>query len=358
MTFRTAPFLTALILLITPVCKAYTTGDGVCHSVGGTYIYNLNLNGEVIPASKNKAGMEVRDFQTLMASTSYKVQCNCLTHFSFTFRNIYYTGKSPLTEDVVKNNYTYYRLNDNLSIATSIHVLGRDFIPVPFNAEPNQTVQGIYCYTESVEGNEARLDTGSKVKISFLINKPFIGRVSVPGTVVANLYGGLDAASSTSSTEKLAEIKISGDIVVPQSCEIAPGQTLEIDFGKIPATDFSSTKGMAVTGHKVKKTIQVQCTGMQDEDIVYSTFHADPVDTDATMMKVNGNDDVGIVVYDKWDRQVSVNGGKMDMDMGVNNSGAENNSLTFSAAPASATGAQPKPGTFEAYATITLEIGP
>ncbi|MGU3791926.1 fimbrial protein [Enterobacter roggenkampii] len=44
------------------------------------------------------------------------------------------------------------------------------------------------------------------------------------------------------------------------------------------------------------------------------------------------------------------------MDRGENNNGAENNSLTFSAAPASATGAQPKPGTFEAYATVTLEI--
>ena len=77
---------------------------------------------------------------------------------------------------------------------------------------------------------------------------------------------------------------------------------------------------------------------MLDENIVYSTFHGDPVDADATMMKVNGNDDVGIVVYDKWDRQVSVNGGRMDMDRGENNNGAENNSLTFSAAPASATG--------------------
>lgn len=257
---------------------------------------------------------------------------------------------------MVKNGYTYFTLNNNLSIATSILVLGRDYIPVPFSAEPNVMSHSSYCYAPGEEGSEPTLNTGSKIKISFLINKPFIGRVSVPGTIVADLYGGLDAASSTSSTEKMAEIKIAGDIVVPQNCEIAPGQTLEIDFGKIPAPEFSATKGTAVTSHKVKKTIQVQCTGMLDENIVYSTFHGDPVDADATMMKVNGNDDVGIVVYDKWDRQVSVNGGRMDMDRGENNNGAENNSLTFSAAPASATGAQPKPGTFEAYATVTLEI--
>lgn len=95
---------------------------------------------------------------------------------------------------------------------------------------------------------------------------------------------------------------------------------------------------------------------MSNENIVYSSLHADPVDSDALMMKVNGNDDVGIVIYDKWNRQVNVNGGRMDMDQGVNNDGAQSNSLTFTAAPASATGAQPKPGTFEAWATITLEI--
>lgn len=356
MKLRTQLFLTALTMLMTPVCKAYTTGDGICHTVGGANIYNLNLNGKQIPADKNKANTEVRDLETLSASTTYKAQCDCLTHFTTTFRTMYYTARSTLSTDRVINGYTYYRLSDNLSIATSVQVLGRDFIPVPFTAEPNKMTHGTYCYAPGEEGDEVTLDTGSKIQVSFLINKPFIGRISVPGTVVADLYGGLDEASSTASTDKMAEIRIVGDIVVPQNCEIAPGQTLEIDFGKIPATDFSSTKGAAVSGRKVKKTIQVQCTGMLDEDIVYSTFRADPVDADAMMMKVNGNDDVGITVYDKWDRQVNVNGGKMDMDKGINTGGAENNSLTFSAAPASATGAQPKPGAFEAYATITLEI--
>ncbi len=52
MKFRTPLFLSALIIFMTPVCKAYTTGDGICHSEGGAYIYNLNLNGQSIPADK------------------------------------------------------------------------------------------------------------------------------------------------------------------------------------------------------------------------------------------------------------------------------------------------------------------
>lgn len=353
---RRITFIAVAMLLFTPFSHAATTEGGVCFAIGGTYIFNLNLNGAEIPADKNQAGTEVRDLTTLQSPSQYKLGCNCLSHFTTSFRSVYFTARSPLSVDTVKNGYTYYRLNDQLSIASSIHVLGRDYLPVPFEAEPNRVTSGIYCYASGEEGSEATLDTGSQVKLSFLIDKPFIGKVTVPGTTIATLYGGIDEASSLASTEKLAEIKIAGDIVVPQNCEIAPGQSLEIDFGKIPASAFSTTKGEAVGSRKIRKMIQVKCTGMLDENIVRSAFHADPVDADGTMMKVNGNDDVGIVIYDKWDRVVNVNGGSMEMDMGANQGGAEVNSLTFSAAPASATGSIPKPGAFEAWATLTLEI--
>lgn len=356
MKLRKEIYLAIVMMLIAPVSKAYTTGDGFCHSVEGPYIYSLNLNGQQIPADKNQAGMEVRDLATLSSSSRYKVQCNCLTHFTTTFPNIYYTAKTQMNIDTERSGYTYYHLNDNLSIATSIYILGRGFIPVPFESQPNRVDIGSWCDAPGEEGSKPRLDTGSEVKISFLVNKPFIGRVNIPATTITRLYGGIDAASSAASPNILAEISIAGEVEVPQRCEIAQGQTLEIDFGKIPATQFSTTKGSAVSTHKVKKTIQVQCTGMRNEDILSSSFQADPVDADATMLKVVGNDDVGIVIYDKWDRVVNVNGGALGMDMSADKGGIETNSLTFSAAPASATGALPKPGTFDAYATITLEI--
>ncbi|ECY6091159.1 fimbrial protein StgD, partial [Salmonella enterica subsp. enterica serovar Enteritidis] len=113
------------MVLISPVCRA---GDGICHTDKGTYIYDLNLNNAKIPAEKNKAGTEVRDLETLTSSQSYLVSCSCLTHFSSIFRNIYYTARSPLSIDTTKNGYTYYTLNDNLSIATSIKVHGRGLI--------------------------------------------------------------------------------------------------------------------------------------------------------------------------------------------------------------------------------------
>lgn len=345
-----------LTLLATPFCYAITYGDGICRPVNNVYVYDLPLNNMTIPADKNKPSTEIKDLKTITSSQKYKAHCDCLTHFTTVFRNVYYTSRSSLSVDTTRGNYTYYRLNDNMSIATSIKILGRGNVPVPFEGEPNVVDSGMYCYAPGEEGTPVTLVTGSEVVVSLLINKPFIGKVSVPPTIVVDLFGGLDRESSTKSTDKLAEVKISGDVVAPQTCEIASGQELVVDFGKIPAAEFSSTPGTAVASHKITKTIQVQCTGMLNENIVYSTFNAEPVEASPTMMKVQGNEDVGLMIYDKWDKIINVNGGTMDMDMGPNRGGVENNSLTFSAAPASATGALPKPGTFEATATITLEI--
>ena len=70
-------------------------------------------------------------------------------------------------------------------------------------------------------------------------------------------------------------------------------------------------------------------------------------------MVVTSNSNVGIKIYDK----IKVNGGELPTDMGKSTVyGEKSGSVTFSAAPASLTGARPAPGQFTATATITVEI--
>ena len=88
-----AIFLFFVTAWLTPVCQAAIPSDGICHPVNNIYVYDLNLNGQQIPAGENKAGTEVRDAETLTASSKYHATCDCLTHFTTTFRNIYYTTR-------------------------------------------------------------------------------------------------------------------------------------------------------------------------------------------------------------------------------------------------------------------------
>ncbi|MGZ9918354.1 fimbrial protein, partial [Escherichia coli] len=74
-------------------------------------------------------------------------------------------------------------------------------------------------------------------------------------------------------------------------------------------------------------------------------------------MVVTSNSNVGIKIYDKNNKEIKVNGGELPTDMGKSTVyGEKSGSVTFSAAPASLTGARPAPGQFTATATITVEI--
>ncbi|ECG5958018.1 fimbrial protein [Salmonella enterica] len=359
MRLRTKLFLFLLGGTINSYCLAGGHPLGVCYTTLGAHEYNLNLNGYEVTGEHNEAGYETPE-EKLSSSGSYKVRCQCANpgERGNVFYDVYYTARVPsLVPDTTKGNRHYYTINENLSVASSIEVLGRGFIPVPFEAEPNRSDNSGNCDgVDDFTGNPATLVTGSHVKVSFLINKPFIGQVTVPASIVAQLYGGINAEASTRSTEILAKVYIAGDIIVPQTCEVTAGQVINIDFGKIPMNEFSSTQGEAIGSRKITKKVEVQCTGMESENIVYSSFHADSAGSDVSMVGTT-NEDVGVAIFDKWGNRVNVNGGAMDMDMDqIGRDGKTAGALNFSAAPASATGRRPEPGTFTADATITLEI--
>ncbi|MGU4351693.1 fimbrial protein, partial [Escherichia coli] len=91
-------------------------------------------------------------------------------------------------------------------------------------------------------------------------------------------------------------------------------------------------------------------------DDISTSFYATEPNTDNSMV-VTSNSNVGIKIYDKNNKEIKVNGGELPTDMGKSTVyGEKSGSVTFSAAPASLTGARPAPGQFTATATITVEI--
>jgi hypothetical protein len=108
---------------------AYTTGTGFARP-GGAYI--LTLIPQTIPARKIK---QVQRWGYGNASDIYRQLRNAKHGITTGFRQIYYTARSLLSEDVVKNGYTsYYNLNNISDIG--VDLLGEN-IPVPFST--NQT---------------------------------------------------------------------------------------------------------------------------------------------------------------------------------------------------------------------------
>ncbi|EBA2368292.1 fimbrial protein [Salmonella enterica] len=322
--------------------------DTYCEADGGVHHSVLVFSGTKISAAQNNAGQTIN--QNVDNGDQYKGVCHCNRNYSY----IYYTAEDnpALQKTTSRSNVQYYNLDEYLDVGLSIKILGRGFINVPFTNKPNDP-DGSYTCTN--KKNTTTFTSGSDAIIYFYIKEPFIGKVTIPTTLLASLYATTSSRSS-GHTNKLSDVYIQGDITAPQECVINGGQTIEVDFGKIPASEFSATPGAAITDRKIPITASVKCTGMSTGQDVEVSLHATQAGSLPTVIETT-NADVGIKMYDEYNNEVDVNGGRMETDMGTRSRlGVEDGEFNFSAAPASATGTRPQPSTFDANVTITMEI--
>ncbi|EGO9055220.1 fimbrial protein [Escherichia coli] len=329
---------------------------GICTPDNGVFHSTLDFSGYVISASQNKAGSTFNT--TVTNGGSYPAHCHCDTGTVGEFPYIYYTARinESLSYAGVHSNLNYYNLNSHLDVGMAIDLLGVGFVNAPFEYHANNP-SGTTVYKCS-RVDPLSISSGAKAQVYFYIKKPFAGKLIIPETLIAKLYGTISRDTPVDYSKPMAEVYIRGDITAPQSCEINSLQPINFDFSTIPASDFSSVVGSAVSASKITRTVTIECVnlGILNKDEITTSFYATESSSDNSMV-VTSNPNVGIKIYDKNNREINVNGGELSTDMGATSVyGDKAGSVTFSAAPASLTGARPAPGTFTATATITLEI--
>ena len=345
--------IAGLLMLASPA--VYAEVAGTCTTVSGTHVLNLNFPKTSISAKDNIQGKTMVDIAEATASDTYLVNCSCDSKHRLNkgFSAIYYTADptSSLIFDKKIGDVSYYNLNEYLDVGVKIYIKNVGYTAVPFEHISNHSTASHSCGTT----NDITLDTGTSSMLSFYIRKSITGLITIPLTDVALVYGGI--SNDLPRGEAIAKVRIKGSIIASQQCEINDGQVINIDFGQIPASEFSSTPGTSITSKKIEKTVTVSCSGLDQSQKVNADFNATVASTDGTMVSTS-NDDVGIKIYDTDGDPVMVNGGALKTEMGSTSiiGGKNNGTITFSAAPASATGARPQPGTFNADATITLEF--
>ncbi|HFC9671975.1 fimbrial protein [Salmonella enterica] len=347
-------------LFLVKLPLAYSASSGTCSSTSGTHVLHLSFPVTKISAQNNIAGKTLTDIAEATSSESYSVKCECdLAHHNGTFHEIYYTADPApgMKYDMTRSGLAFYYLNEYVDVGTKIYVLNAEYNGVPFEHVSNQTKTTDHtCSGSGTSGANINLQTGTNARLSFHIKRSINGTVVIPATDIAVLYAGI--SSSASRGDIIAKVRISGSLSAPQSCSINADQTIYVDFDTISASDFSSTVGQAITSRKITKTVDVECTGMGDARMqgVDVSFTGTERSADDSMV-VTSNEDVGIKVYNKNGTEINVNNGNLPADMeNTSLMGHKNGSVTFSAAPASLTGARPKPGTFTASATLTIEF--
>ncbi|HHU7915485.1 TPA: fimbrial protein [Escherichia coli] len=353
-------YIFCIILFHLGLPCGYAANDGTCATRGGTHTLSLNFPLTTVSAANNVPGNTLIDIANATSSENYSVLCNCDSkHSNGAYHEIYYTADPApgMVYSTTASGLAFYYLNEYVDVGTKISVLNAGYTAVPFEHVSNQaTTTDHTCQGNKTTAVGVSLKTGADAKISFRIKRSINGTVVIPITDIALLYANI--SSTTTRGEAIAKVRISGCLTAPQSCQINAGQVIYFDFDTIPASEFSSTAGQAITSRKITKTVSIECTGMGDERTqkVDASFTGTNRSSDDTMVATD-NADVGIKIYNKSNAEVSVNNGKLPADMGNTTIfGRKNGSVTFSAAPASFTGARPQPGVFNATATLTIEF--
>lgn len=342
-----------LFALFLITCFAQAAPTGYCVADNGRYHNYLSFN-EQFTITDNIAGI-TKMVDVSNHNSSFEGTCYCLTGKNESYSHAYITSRvnPALVSAGRRNNIDYFSLNDNVDIGLSIYILGVGFTSVPFDHLPNKT-EGHYQCHDGISSATTFFSGGSGM-IYFYVKKAFTGVMTIPATVVANLYATIDP--NTVSNEVISDVIIQGSVTVPQSCEIDEGQPIVFDFKGILASEFPTTKGEAIVSRKITRTVNIKCTNMMFYDTLETSLHA-ATGSDETLIGTD-NPDVAVRVYDKQNREVSGNGGALmtETTKVPDIMGETTGRMTFSGAPASATGARPKPGPFSATATLTIEIG-
>ncbi|MVT06074.1 hypothetical protein CD006_26405 [Enterobacter sp. 10-1] len=311
---------------------------GPCIPVGGTHVFTYdNVNGSVDSVGKNKAG------EVLENSFTYSLDGK----FSTTGCNAKAAGYITTTSSLPKlsndGQRTWYVLNEYLAVSFESWVGGyvSKYIPVPFISESNKTVTS----------SQSVWSSGSKGRVSLKIIKPFVGFSAFSKSVLHTQIS--KSPDIGEAGPYVSELFMSGEVDVPQSCELNSGDYITMSFGDIGAPSFSQAgAGNRPAGiNPQTKNIGIKCKNMDAQAMLSMRLEADKVSGN---VMVSDNKDVGFIIADVDHKPLTPN----NIDSKIPFRLDDNFSATVpvSAWPVSVTGNKPAEGKFTAAGYLRVDF--
>lgn len=336
-------FLLALILGALMMASTAGAATGYCLPKNGPATFTADAT-TTIDAMDNVVGRTKR-IPFGGSSFQYSAQCDCDDTDQATLGNFYKADYLMASEKI--GNNTFVVLNESLQLAVMIHVANySEDLAVPFTDVWNKNShRGCSVSVFSTGGN------GSLV---FRISKPFKGKMIIPATPVAAIFG--TVREGQYSPEPMSRVYISGTITVPQSCELNAGGIVSVDYGTIIANTFRQ-KGQKPQGfNETRTTIGYVCQNISEGITLSMTLSGDTASGYPEALATS-NSDVGIQIKDGNGNVLPVNTGELpmpvDLTQGMTNQAG---SVDILSSPINLTGKTPQAGNFTASAAITVKF--
>lgn len=329
---------------------------GPCSPTNGTQLFNAVMNETVTNIEDNTAGAVFPDFYTWNLGKQYPGVCECPAGIETS--EVWYKTVSPLTIGHISGDRTFYVVNNSIQVASEVYIGGDlgEYRKVPFDNTSNLRSDRAVCDVDNSSPGMG-FDTGGKGKLTMYINHPFVGEMVIPQTKIVDVFG--TRKSGVYGATPLAEVNLSGTIIVPQGCELSSGSTLEIPFGDFKASDFKDRKGqIAKNATKFTKELQFKCTNISDGVKIFLHIEGTPNANDSNAIDM-GNPDIGAVIEGANGKILVPNDTSVNQEMSVSalvDDTHRTASTTLSAYPISTTGKLPAAGEFNGIATMRIDV--
>jgi P pilus assembly protein, pilin FimA len=138
----------------------------------------------------------------------------------------------------------------------------------------------------------------SQQRVSVYVAKPFIGSMTINEKRMFRVSIGAGPAFTGAQDQTSYYVDFSGSITVPQSCEVQPGNTFEIDLGDIPQNAFvrggAGNRPAGFTSRPL--TAKVQCSGGVQADALINVRLEGPAAANYPQALTSDNADIGVVI--------------------------------------------------------------
>ncbi|QMD48584.1 fimbrial protein [Citrobacter freundii] len=296
-------FFTILCLLGSKVF-AYT---GQCMMVSGNPMLAINLGDKTIIDANNVAGNSIDPFAAWSASNDYTLSCDC-NSAAMDSGSWVFTTTTPLTSS--GNNW--FQLNDFLDIKLRVTIRGEQLTEIPFDGISTVSDSRKDLCTPGGLHLSGTAPSGHSGNIAIKIRKPIIGTLTIPQTLVAELWECYHTPSSgvcSASGPSILKYYVSGTISAPEECVLA-GNILSVSVGIYNKNAFK-IKGQSANNpsYKTQTTFTLKCSsGVEATANLKLSLSATP-DPDYPAAIKSNMEGIGFVIYDDKLNPVSPAGG-------------------------------------------------
>lgn len=335
------------------------TNFGPCTPQGGTHVFNMSTNRTVTDVENNVTGATFVNFDSWSLNSYYAMSCQCPDNaIDSEAPEEFFKAVVPLAYQTSAGGREYYRVDDNIAVASEVLISGglNQYVKTPFENIGNNTYSLSVC-EQNPQSTQAVWGSGGKGNLSLYIVHPFVGVHTIPNTKIIDLY--VTKERNVYGSVPASSVFISGTFTVPQGCELSSGSTLEIPFGEFKASDFKDRKGqIAKNATKFGKELEFKCTNISDGVKIFLRIEGMPNANDSNAIDM-GNPDIGAVIEGANGNILVPNDSSANQELSVSAlvDGEHRTATTsISAYPISTTGKLPAAGNFEGIATMRIDV--